>query len=60
MIYQGDRIQVIPEGVRLNGWSVGSQIIIIEVTEIVYQEYATWRISRPKYLSRQWSDHDIL
>ena len=60
MTYRGGRIQVISEGVCLNGWSVGSQIIIIEVTEIVYQEYATWRISPPKYLSRQWSDHDIL
>ncbi len=60
MTYRGSSVQVIPEGVRLNGWPVDIQNIIIEVTEIVYQDVATWRISRPKYLSRQWSDHDIL
>lgn len=60
MIYRGSTVQVIPEGVRLSGWPFNIQNIIIEVTETVYQDVATWRIRRPKYLSRQWSDHDIL
>lgn len=60
MIYRGSTVQVRPEGVRLRVWPIDTQTLIIEVTEIMYQEYPTWRISRPKYLSRQWSDHDML
>jgi len=60
MTYRGSSVQVIPEGVLLNGWSVDTQNVIIEVTDILYQDYATRHIRRPKLLNRQWSDHDIL